>query len=411
MSQAATSAAPPGRGAIDRRILDQKADPERFRHAVRDWLAEHTPRDWSAVLAASTQAGQVRYLRDWLLKLDSVGLAASHWPAKWGGEDLPIPHQVIVYEEFARANAPSLSLFTISRYHLPATLFAWGAPEQTARYLPGARQGVVWCQGFSEPGAGSDLAALRTRAERVGDHYRVTGQKVWSSYAGEAEHCLLLARTGPSEPKHAGISYFILHMDSPGVTVRRIPQMNGDAEFCEIFLDGVEIPAANLIGAENQGWAIAQSTLSAERGLIVFELAERMQLFMERLLRRELAAEWDWTADDELRRGFTSAYGQLQGVRGLIRRMLQEIETTGGAQQSPVYVKLLFADVIQRFTDLCLRLVGPEAQIQRPPAGWSGFQTGDWLYEHLSSWSWTISGGSSEIMRNIIAERFLKLPR
>ena len=407
MNQAAAPHGP----VSDRRILDRKGDLAGFRAAVRAWLAERVPGDWATVLAGASEAEQVRYLSAWLLELDSVGLAASHWPAKWGGEDLSIAHQVIVYEEFARANAPSLSLFTISRYHLPATLFAWGTPEQTARYLEGARRGVVWCQGFSEPGAGSDLAALRTRAERDGEVYRVTGQKIWSSYAASAEHCLLLARTGPNEPKHRGISYFIMDMDSPGLTVRRIRQMNGDAEFCEIFLDGVEIPAANRIGEENQGWSIAQSTLSAERGLIVFELAERMQLFIERLLRRELAADWDWPTDDELRRAFASAYGELQGVRGVIRQMLQEVEATGGAQASPVYLKLLFADLLQRFTDLCLRLAGPDAQLRRPSAGWSGFQSGDWMYEHLGSWSWTISGGSSEIMRNIIAERFLGLPR
>jgi alkylation response protein AidB-like acyl-CoA dehydrogenase len=276
------------------------------------------------------------------------------------------------------------------------------------------QRGEIWCQGFSEPNAGSDLASLRTRAERRGDVYVVNGQKVWSSFAAHADHCLLLARTDPNAPKkQAGISYFILDMRSPGVTVRRIKQMTGQSEFCELFLDNVEIPAENLIGAENAGWMIAQSTLSAERGLIIFDLAERMHDAFTREIAAARAAKPAWWGDDALRRTFVAQYGDLQALRLLIQRMLRELEENAetGASSFPSLIKIQWSELLRRHTDFWLTAGGLEAQKYAPPLTGGGHVTGNRLQDFMWSYSWTIAGGANEIIKTLIAERVLGMPR
>ena len=188
-----------------------------------------------------------------------------HWPAEWGG-GMSVPQQVVLYQELAAADAPRLVLAFVSIHHAASTLLAAGTDEQRRRHLPAILDGEIWCQGFSEPEAGSDLAALRTTARREGDRFVVNGQKLWASGARHADWCLLLARSDPDAPKRRGISYFLLDMRSPGVDVRPIRNSLGDSHFCEVFLDDVVIPEANLVGPENAGWQVAQATLSAERG-------------------------------------------------------------------------------------------------------------------------------------------------
>ncbi|MET0986435.1 MAG: acyl-CoA dehydrogenase family protein, partial [Steroidobacteraceae bacterium] len=250
-----------------------------FRSRVRDWFSVNTPPDWKRSMRADTGAALVELQRAWFARLRDGGFAAPHWPREWGGRECSLEEQVVFYEELARADAPSPILHFISLYHTPGTLLKWGTEAQRRRYLPEIlERGVVWCQGFSEPNAGSDLAALKTQAVRKGDRYIVTGQKVWSSLAHVADYCLLLARTDPSAAKHKGISFFLMDMKSPGITVRPIRQANGFSEFNELFLDGVEISAENLVGAENDGWRVAQATLAAERGLSIVELAERLRM-------------------------------------------------------------------------------------------------------------------------------------
>jgi alkylation response protein AidB-like acyl-CoA dehydrogenase len=386
-----------------------------FRAEVRAWLEAAVPADWAERMAGANEEAFVDYQRQWFAEMRKVGLATPHWPRDWGGADLSLRHQTVIFEEIARVNAPNPDLFTISLYHLPATLFGHGTAEQRDRYLTGVKErGEIWCQGFSEPGAGSDLASLRTRAERKGDVYVVNGQKVWSSYGMFADYCLLLARTNPDAPKkHAGISYFILDMKSPGVTVRPIRQPTGQAEFSEIFLDNVEIPVGNLIGEENQGWLIAQSTLSAERGLIIFELSERMARAFERDLAEVRAGRADWFKDDALRRDYMSAYGQMTGLRLLIRRMMNDIEADGEIASSsmPSLIKVQFSELLRRYTDLRLRIDGLDAQLLRPGLPGGGHQTGNRMYDFLLSYAWTIAGGANEIIKTVIAERMLGLPR
>jgi alkylation response protein AidB-like acyl-CoA dehydrogenase len=395
--------------------LAKAADLDSFRAELRAWLADTLPSDWRTMMAGASEEAYVTFQHWWFSEMQAVGLATPHWPREWGGADLSLRHQRVIYEEIARADGPNPDLFVISLYHLPATLFSHGSASQRDRYLTGVKErGEVWCQGFSEPNAGSDLASLRTRAERRGDAYVVNGQKVWSSNGMFADYCLLLARTDPNAPKkHAGISYFILDMKSPGVMVRPIRQATGQAEFCEIFLDDVVIPAENLIGAENQGWLIAQSTLSAERGLIVFELSERMARAFENDLKAAREGRESWWQDDQFRREFMRAYAEMNGLRLMIRNMLEEIEANPemGAATTPPLVKIQFSELLRRYTDLRLRIEGLKAQRLEPVLKGGGQQTGNRMFDFLWSYAWTIAGGANEIIKTVIAERGLGLPR
>jgi alkylation response protein AidB-like acyl-CoA dehydrogenase len=395
--------------------LSRRDDLEAFRQEVRAWLEATVPVDWRARMADASEEDYVAYQRWWFDEMREVGLATPHWPREWGGAELSLRHQVVIFEEIARINAPNPDLFVISLYHLPATLFGHGSPEQRDRYLTGVKErGEVWCQGFSEPNAGSDLASLRTRAERRGDVYVINGQKVWSSYGAFADYCLLLARTNPDAPKkQQGISYFILDMRSPGVTVRPIRQATGQSEFCEIFLDDVEIPVGNLIGAENDGWMIAQSTLSAERGLIIFEHSERMARAFDRDLEEVRAGRADWFDDDQLRREYMECWARMNGLRLLIRNMLAEIDANPeiASASMPSFIKIQFSELLRRYTKLRLDIEGLDAQRQQPVIAGGGHQTGNRMYDFLLSYAWTIAGGANEIIKTVIAERTLGLPR
>lgn len=395
-------------------------NPQAFRAEVRAWLEATLPADWLQRVTGTGEQGYVEFQRWWFRELMQVGLATAHWPKAWGGEELPLEFQVIMNEEFAATKAPRPLLYTVSLYHLPATLFAHGTPEQRDRYLTGVRErGEVWCQGFSEPGAGSDLASLRTRAEKKVKPdgsvvYVVNGQKVWSSFGMHADYYMLLARTDPNPPKkQAGISFFLLPMDTPGLVRRPIKQINGDSEFCEVFLDDVEIPAENLIGEENNGWAIAQSTLSAERGLIIVDQAQRMQFVMEAELAAAREGRLMWWRDTELRRRFLRLYARALGVRGLVDRMIGEIinDPHMGGSPTPTLVKLTYSELLRDYTTFVMQRDGLAVQVERPKAMGAGKLTYNHMDDYISAYSWTISGGANEVLKNILAERVLGLPR
>lgn len=390
--------------------LGLKDDIDAFRAEVRAWLEATLPNDWQDRMRGATEDEFVDQQRWWLREMSKVGLATPHWPKEWGGEDLSLRHQIVVWEEMARIDSPEMVLFVISLYHMPATLFSHGSEEQRKHLKLFQDDSVVWCQGFSEPGAGSDLASLRTKAERKGDVYVVNGQKIWSSLGMFADYCLLLARTKPDAPKkQAGISYFIMDMRSPGVTVRPIKQITGGAEFTEIFMDNVEIPVGNLIGEENEGWAIAQSTLSAERGLIVFNLSERLAYAFERDLEK---GRDTWARDPQFRREFGLLHARLRAVRVLIRRNLEALEKnphSGGTIN--LYIKLYWAQLLQDYTLFLIRAEGIDALTDEPPIQGGGHSSGQRVVDFYNSFAWTISGGTNEVMRNMIAERVLGLPR
>ncbi|MFC8043857.1 acyl-CoA dehydrogenase family protein [Nocardia sp. NPDC057353] len=377
-----------------------------FREQVREWCSREIPSDWRRAQTGVTGAEFVAFQQDWFQRLRRAGFAVPHWPAEYGG-GMPVAHQIVLYQELAAHDAPRLVLAFVSVHHAAATLLGAGTPEQRREHLPAILNGEIWAQGFSEPGAGSDLAALRTTARRDGDHYVVTGQKVWASGAQYADRCLLLARTDPAAPKRRGISYFLLDMRSPGIEVRPIRQATGDAHFCEIFLDEVRIPAANLIGAEHRGWQVAQQTLGAERGLTMLELAERLANVGFRLLVAEARVHDDPVVDDRL----AALEIELTGLRALCRDLVERHEAGTAGPADASVVKLFYSELLQRMTDFGAELggVGAHTVLRKPLSG--GWESGAWVLDFVGSWEWTIPGGTSEIQRTIIGERGLGLPR
>ena len=396
-------------------MLDELQQLKPFRTEVRTWLEEHLPSDWHERMSGATEADHVAFQKQWFRTLMAGGYGAPHWPTEWGGSGFSFAQQIVLYEEIARAGAPRLILYFIALHHVLGTLLQWGTEEQRKRHFPAILAGdEIWCQGFSEPNAGSDLASLRARAVRQGDKYIVNGQKTWSSNAHHAQYCLLLARTDPDASKTRGISYFILDLNTPGLTLRPIKQITGEAHFNEIFLDDVEIPAENLIGPENEGWKVAQATLSSERGLSVLELAERMRQGFSMLLADAQTPKRGGHipyADDVVRRALVDLHVRIDALRLLVNDQLSAALRGENAGVAPSIIKLYYSELLRDFTKVGVEIGGVEAQYLQPLLMGGANETGNWMGDYLYSWAWTISGGSSEIQRNIIAERGLGLPR
>jgi alkylation response protein AidB-like acyl-CoA dehydrogenase len=390
------------------------SDLEGLRAAVRAWAAANTPPGWHDELKTATRLEfrdfnirQARRLRD-------AGLLATHWPKEFGGGGFTFAEQLVIQSELVRADFPQPRLLEIALAHIAATLIAYGDPEQQ-RHLAAILDGEIWCQGFSEPDAGSDLAAVRTRAVRTGDCYVVNGQKVWSSYADQASWCLLLARTEPAAPKHRGLSLFILELDSPGVEIRPIRQATGTEEFCELFLTDVRVPAAHLIGEENAGWRMAQTTLATERVSNVIEQQARLAAALS-----EIAAQAKVTPlapgrmaadDDSVRQDLAARAAEVEVLGLLGQRLARDVECTGevGAQGS--IVKLFYSETLQKLTALAVRISGLPTMLDERREFATSWTSGHWMIDHLKSWNWTIAAGSNEIQRNIIGEKVLALPR
>ena len=378
---------------------------EDFRAEVRAWCAAHVPPDWRERQTGVSEAEFVDFQKWWFAELHRAGYAVPHWPAEWGG-GMPVDRQVVLYRELAAADAPRLVLAFVGIHHAATTLLVAGTDEQRQRHLPAILDGEIWVQGFSEPEAGSDLASLRTTARRDGDCYVVNGQKLWASGGAHADWCLLLARTDPNAPKRKGISYFLMDMTTPGIDVRPIRNAIGDSHFCEVFLNDVRIPAANLIGAENQGWQVAQATLGAERGMTMLELAERLGNAGFRWLVDSAPLDDPMVADR-----LAQFEIELSGLRGLCSDLVERSHAgTAGAADASI-VKLYYSELLQRMTDYATEIGGlaVHTQVAKPMS--SGWESGAWMLDFIGSWEWTIPGGASEIQRTIIAERGLELPR
>lgn len=386
-------------------------DLDGFRAALREWLAGAVPPGWRAEMTGADPVSYVAFQRSWLATLRDVGLAAPHWPRDWGG-GYSLEQQVVIFQEYARADAPRLDLFYTALYHAAATLLHAGTDEQQQRHLPAILAGTPWCQGFSEPEAGSDLAALRTRAVPTAGGYRVTGQKIWSSLAHHAEWCMLLVRTDPAAPRRQGITYLLLELDSPGVEVRPIHETTGGRHFNEIFLDDVLVPAANRIGAENAGWQVAQATLGAERGLTMVEHVERMSIAFGGLVDLAAAAV---RRHPELRGGIgvelAGIAADVEVAKELVATVVRSVLEAGATAPEASIVKIYYSELMQRFASLGLDLLGPAGLVQEPEIFGAGLQSGNWMHDYLYSWGWTIGGGTNEILRNVVAERILGLPR
>lgn len=382
---------------------------EGFRRELRGWLDANVDPGDSREFADLGE--EVRVLVAWQKKLHSGGWVGVHWPAEYGGRGATTVENYILQEEFARAQAPEL-IGRIGINLVGPTLIAHGSEEQKLRHLPrilGAEE--IWCQLFSEPNAGSDLSSLRCRAERSGDEFIVNGQKTWTSYAQFADWGILLARTDPSVKKSHGISFLIVDMKSPGVTVRPLRQMTGSNEFNEVFLEDVRVPAVNLVGELNRGWQIAQTTLSHERG------TSPRQLVMHRILLDALiqlahdTPRGDGSAADDpvIRQGIARAISEVEIFKLHNWRTLTQVRRHGKPGPESSLVKLFWSEMSQRMHDVAMQILGPQGVYWsgEPRAVWNG----RWLRSYQYYRAATIFAGTSEVQRNIIAQRVLGLPR
>lgn len=388
-------------------VIETQAELDALRQEIRSWMEVNAPQGWRE--ANTDPAAFLDTQRGWFRKLADAGYAIPHWPAEYPGGGRSLAVQKVIYEELALADTPRLILSFMSTYHAAATLFECGTEEQKAKYLPRLLDGEIWCQGFSEPNAGSDLASLKTRAELKGDHYVVNGQKIWSTMAQYADRCLLLVRTSSEGPKQAGITFLLMDMKAKGVTVRPIDQITGDEEFAEVFLDDVEIPVDDRVGPENGGWAVAQATLSSERGLTLLELSARMRGALGRIA---LAIKEQGRAGDlGVQRDLGRLALKVEAVcaladQYLIRRIAGD-ERVGDAS----IIKLVYSRVLREFTSLGLRIDAMAGQYHAPLTFGGGQETGNWMVDFMNSYNWSIAGGSDEVQRNIISERLLGMPR
>jgi alkylation response protein AidB-like acyl-CoA dehydrogenase len=391
--------------------LRYSIEDEKFRTHLRQWLTEQVPAhgpppppgDWPA---------RREYDTAWQRKLFDAGYAGLAWPVEFGGQGLPITQQLVYLEEYARADAPYISVNFVGMMHAGPTLIAEGTDEQRRMHLPRILRGdAVWCQGFSEPGAGSDLASLSTRAVRDGDEYVVSGQKIWSTRAHVADYCELLVRTDPTAPKHKGISWLILDMNTPGVEVQPLQTIDGESHFCELFLDEARIPVTNRVGEENDGWRVTNVTLRFERGTAFAQHIITMRTQIRKLVAlavaRESADGSGWSSD-----AVRAKVGRLEANVEALWRMTQmciaEAEQIGAPAPFGSAVKLRYSELSQEIADLSMRLVG-EPIIGRTDL--DGVPISEIVREYLWSLQYTIAAGTSQIQRNLIAERLLGLPR
>jgi len=386
---------------------------ERFRREVREWLVAHLPAGWGTPEFRKPEdpGEKVAFARRWQRTLYEGGWAGLHWPREYGGRGATPIEQLIFAEEYARVGAPPMIDIGVGPGLTGPTLIHHGTDAQKARFLPRILTGDdVWCQGFSEPGAGSDLAACRTRADLDGDEFRVTGQKIWTSYARWADWCILIVRTDFTVPKHKGLTFLLVDMKSPGVTIRPLVEMTGVAWFNEVFFDDVRVPRSNMVGDLNQGWQIAITTLAHERGgsaphaRLAGELAA-----MIRMARGMTTAGAPATRDPIHRQRLARAWIDTEVVRLVAYRQVSEMMRTGHPGPEGSYLKLLWSESDIRMKEAGIALQGPYAQIERGDA--RAVDAGRWQYEYLWSRAASIYAGTSEVQRNIIAQRVLGLPR
>jgi alkylation response protein AidB-like acyl-CoA dehydrogenase len=386
-------------------LRDSPADAS-FRRELRGWLEREVPKHGPAPPAGRWQARRA-YDTQWQRKLHDAGYAGVNWPRAYGGRGASLAEQLVYYEETARAGAPYIGANFIGMMHGGPTLIAEGSEAQKAFHLPRILRGEhVWCQGFSEPQAGSDLAALDTRAERDGDEYVVTGHKLWSTRAHIADYCELLVRTDPNAPRHRGLSWLILPMQQPGVVVRPLDTLEGDGHFCEVFLEGARVPVESRVGEENDGWRVANVTLRFERGSAFAQhvIDMRQQLRGVAGVARTLGS-WH---DVSLRRAFGRLDARVDALWRLTQLCCSEAERTGMPSVVGSAVKLRYSELYQEIGELAMRVLGGFALAREDVAG---LPTQEMLHDYLWSLQFTISGGTSQVQRNILGERVLGLPR
>jgi alkylation response protein AidB-like acyl-CoA dehydrogenase len=390
-------------------------DQEAFRERVRAWLELNIPRQWVRQAMGTSEVPRPQayeFLREWQRKLWAAGFIGLTWPTEYGGQGLSFVEEMILHQEMALLKAPSI-LNILGVGMAGPTIIAYGTEAQKRRYPAKILSGEeIWCQGYSEPNAGSDLASLQTRAVKDGDTWVINGQKVWTSLAHLADWMMLLARTDADAPKHKGITYFLLDMKLPGVTVKPLRQITGDAEFNEVFFDNVRVPESQVLGGVNNGWQVGLTTLMYERLALGFGLQVRLRIALDGLvemarhveksgrpttkdlvLRQKLAQLWIETE--------SLKYTGARAITKLLRGELPGPEASAG--------KMMWVDVHQRLQELAMEIEGPYSQLVAGSE--RAIENGIWQYSFLRSRANSIEGGTAEIQKNIIGERVLGLPK
>jgi alkylation response protein AidB-like acyl-CoA dehydrogenase len=400
--------------------MDPRYPPEaqEYREKVRAFLGEHLPRDWTGIGALDHEAAR-RFTQEWRATLYENGYLAASWPRRYGGGGLTPLEQVVLAEEFYRAGVPTGTVNdTFSIQMVGNTILHWGTEEQKAHFLPRILSGQdVWCQGYSEPGAGSDLASLGTRAVLDGDEWVINGQKIWTSAAHLANWIFVLARTEPDAPKHKGITFLLVPMAQPGVEVRPIRMMTGLSEFNETFFTDARTPKANVVGVVNGGWAVAMTLLGYERGEAAATFPIMFKAELDRLI--GLARQRGVSGDPVLRQRLAWCYAKVEIMRFLGMRTLTKFLAGAEPGPSESSFKLYWSEYHKVATELSLDILGAAALT---PAGRisSGFQADDvgapndgasWVAAFLMSRAGTIYAGLSQIQRNILGEMVLGLPK
>jgi len=383
-----------------------------FRDELRAWLEERRSAGAIPSLDVPSLDEQVAEGRRWQGELAAGRWCGVHWPKEFGGRGVGLIEQIILQEELARIGSPQLvNLLALSM--VGPLIIEHGTEEQKRRYLePILTAGELWCQGYSEPGAGSDLAAVATRAERDGDSYVINGQKVWTSYAQYAELCILLARTDAGGPKHKGLTLMVLDMRQPGVEVRPLRQMNGDSEFNELYLEDVRVPVRNVVGEEGRGWQMAVALLMHERATLTFQRQLQSRVALAEL--RRFAREFDTrganaASDPVVRQRVAQAYIESEAMRLTALRHLTRQLRGGAPGPEGSMEKLFWSEMFQRMLEVPLEIAGPYAQLA--PEDERAPMQGRWPHLYLYSRGRTIAAGTSEIQRGIIAQRVLGLPK
>ncbi len=390
-------------------------EQESFRSRVRAWLKDNMPREWTARVAASADVPRPEaydFLRRWQRQLYDAGFIGLTWPKEYGGQGLTFMEELLLHQEMALAKAPPI-LNILGVGMAGPTIVAYGTEAQKQRYVARILScEEIWCQGYSEPNAGSDLAALQTRAVKDGEHWVINGQKVWTSLAHVADWMMLLARTDPEAPRHKGITYFLLDMHAPGVTVKPLRQITGDPEFNEVFLDNVRVHESQILGGLNNGWSVGLTTLMYERLALGFGLQVRLRIALDGLV--ELARRMDKqgrviAGDPVMRQKIAQLWIEteclkLTGARAITRLLRGEMP---GPEASTG--KMIWVDTHQRLQELAMEIEGPFSQLGRG-SEWA-VEGGLWQHTFLRSRANSIEGGTTEVQKNIIGERVLGLPK
>ncbi|MBI3208656.1 MAG: acyl-CoA dehydrogenase [Candidatus Solibacter usitatus] len=393
--------------------MDLTLTPEQiqFRDELRAWLKANVP---APVPRGTEESMEQRFarLRVWQRQLFDAGWAGVSWPKDCGGRGASLLEQVIFLEEMARAQAPQMAN-TLGLGLIGPTIIHYGTQEQKMRYLPKILSAEeIWCQGFSEPNAGSDVAGIRSDGRLDGDHFVINAHKVWNSYGWVADWCALVVRTDPTAAKHKGLTYILVDMKSPGVEVRPIRQMSGESEFAELYFRDVRVPVANVLGKVNSGWEVALGTLMHERATLGSSITIVYRRMFDKLVaytKNTIRSGRPLSEDKGIRQKLAQAYAELEVFRVAQLRSVARVSSTGVPGPEGSFLKIFWSEYNQRFQQLAQEIMGPYGTLEEgSPYAIDG---GEWAYGFLRTRGNTIEAGTSEIQRNIIGHFVLGFPK